>query len=181
LFKRPSSRRKSGTEEIDVNLVPILDTMVTLIGFLLFTTSFLSLVSIESLLPQASPDEVEEKIKEKPLQLTLTVRPKEIEIWSPFGKIPSKTISNTPDGTFDTKNIHDFLVEVKKQFPKEINIVLVPTSSTEYDRLILLMDSLRTMEPSDPPIYVKNEKTGLDEPIKSLFPKIVFGNLLGES
>jgi hypothetical protein len=43
------------------------------------------------------------------------------------------------------------------------------------------MDSVRTLEATDPPIYTKNEKTGNDEPMKSLFPKIIFGNLLGDS
>ena len=87
MLKRPTSRRKSHHGPIEINLIPILDTMVTLIGFLLFTTSFLALVSIESPLPQASADDVQEQLKEKPLQLTLSMREKDIEIWSPFEKI----------------------------------------------------------------------------------------------
>jgi biopolymer transport protein ExbD len=181
VLKRPSSRRKSHQEGIELNLVPILDTMVTLIGFLLFTTSFLAIASIESPLPQSSPVEVQEEQKEKPLQLTLTVKEKEAELWSPFGKIPSKVIPHQSQDQPDTKSIHEALIEVKKQFPLESTIVIVPTSATLYDQLISLMDSFRTLEPTDPQIYSKNEKTGIDAPVKELFPKIVFGNLLGDN
>lgn len=181
MLKRPSSRRNSHQEPIELNLVPILDTMVTLIGFLLFTTSFLALVSIESQLPQSSAEEVKEKIQEKPLQLTLTMRDKDIEIWSPFSKIPPQAILYNKDGQPDTKAIHDALVEIKKKFPKETSAVIVPKTGTNYDTLISLMDSIRTIEKADSPIYLKNEKTGNDEPVKTLFPKIVFGNLLGDT
>lgn len=180
MFKRPTSRRKSHSESMELPLVPILDTMVTIIGFLLFTTSFLALVSIESPLPQSSPDEVKDEIKEKPLQLTLTLREKDVEIWSPFKKIEPKAIPNAADGGIDAKAVHEALVDIKKKFPHESSIVLVPQKDTFYDGLIVLMDAVRTIEKTDPPIYFKNEKTGLDEPAKILFPKIIFGNLLEE-
>ena len=180
MLKRPTSRRNSHQGGIELNLVPILDTMVTLIGFLLFTTSFLALVSIESPLPQASPDEVQEQLKEKPLQLTLTMREKDVEIWSPFGKIQPHAVLNGSTGQPDAKAIHDALLEIKKKFPKETSVVIVPTKVAPYDSLISLMDAARTMETTDAPIYLKNDKTGVDEPLKLLFPKIIFGNLLEE-
>lgn len=181
MLNRPSSRRKSKHDGIELNLVPILDTMVTLIGFLLFTTSFISIVSIESPIPQASPQEVQKKFTEKPLQLTLTIREQDVQVWSPFSKIEPKFIPNTPKGQVDVKAIHEALIDIKKQFPEESSIVVIPRVETLYDQLIALMDSMRSLDPSDPPIYSKNEKTGLDEPSKSLFPKVIFGNLLGDS
>lgn len=183
MLKRPSARRKSHQESAELPLVPILDTMVTLIGFLLFTTSFIGIVSIESPLPQASPEEVQSQIenKEKPLQLTLSMREKDIEIWSPFQKIEPRVVVNTPTGDPDTQAIHAALLEIKKLFPKEVSVVLVPTQNTPYDRLVSLMDSVRVLEPTDPPLYLKNETTGLDETLKTLFPKVIFGNLLEEN
>lgn len=181
MFKRPSSRRKSHHGPPEINLIPILDTMVTLIGFLLFTTSFLSIVAIESPLPQSSEASVADQIKEKPLQLTLTLREKDVEVWSPFAKIETKKIPHSQPGQPDTKAIHEALIEVKKKFPDEQTAVIVPEKDTTYDTLIGVMDVVRTLEASDPPIYLKNQKTGLDEPLKNLFPKVIFGNLLGES
>jgi biopolymer transport protein ExbD len=180
VLNRPSARRKSGHEGIELNLVPILDTMVTLIGFLLFTTSFLAIVSIESPLPTASTEEVQQQLKEKPLQLTVTLRAADIQVWSPFQKITTKVIPNVTGG-IDLKSLHETMLEVKKQFPAENKVVLVPTATTAYEQLVTVMDSVRTIEPTDAPIYLKNEKTGVDEQLKTLFPQVVFGNLLGET
>lgn len=181
MLKRPSSRRKGTTEQINLNLVPILDTMVTLIAFLLFTTSFLSIVTIESPFPQASAQDVEQKLKEKPLQLTLTLRENEAEIWSPFEKIQPRRIPNPIPGQPDIKGVHDALIDIKKLFPNESKIVLVPVAGINYDVLVSVMDSVRAIEATDPPVFFKNAETGADEVAKKLFPEVIFGNLLGDS
>jgi biopolymer transport protein ExbD len=181
VLKRPSARRKSPRKQIELNLVPILDTMVTLIAFLLFTMSFLSLVTIESPAPIVSADSVKEKIKELPLQLTLTLRETEVEIWSPFDRIKAQKIPNLEDGKTDTRAIHEALLNIKGQFTHEKTIIFAPDSSISYDVLIATMDAVRMIEKTDPPIYVKNPVTGVDEPLKSLFPEVIFGNILGDS
>jgi biopolymer transport protein TolR len=181
VLKRPTSRRKGNAEGVTLNLVPILDTMVTLIGFLLYTTAFLSLVSVESPFPTTSSQEVQEKLKEKPLQLTVTLRDDEAEIWSPFNKIKSRTIPNIAAGQPDLAKIHTELLDVKKTFPNETKVVVVPTGGMPYDTLIAVMDNLRGIEPTDPPLFFKNVATGIDEPVKTLFPEVIFGNLLGDT
>jgi biopolymer transport protein ExbD len=177
----PSSRRKGGSDLITLNLVPILDAMVTLIGFLLFTTSFLVITSIETPMPQASSTQNEEQLKEKPLQLTVSVRNNETEIWSPFEKIQKKIVPNLSTGQPDLKSIHESLLEIKKQFPSENKIVLVPYAGATYDILVALMDTARLFDTTDPAIFAKNPKTQIDEKAKLLFPEVVFGNLLGDA
>lgn len=180
MFKRPSSRRKSNQDGITLNLVPILDAMVTLIGFMLFTTSFLGIVSVESPFPVASIADVQKRVEERPLQLTLSLHEKNTEIWSPFDRIKSQTIPHLEDQTPDYPKIHEALLEIKQQFLKESKIILVPMAGTNYDTLVSLMDSVRVLEPTDPALFIKNETSGIDEPVKSLFPEVVFGNLLGD-
>lgn len=181
MLKRPSSRRKSSHDQIALNLVPILDTMVTLIGFLLFTMSFLALVHIETPVPQASAPETEKKLKEKPLQLTVTLRDTELEVWSPFDRIPSKKLPNLADGKLDIPGLHATLIDVKKKFPTDNRTIVVPYGKASYEKLIAVMDATRLLEPTDPPFYQKNEKTGVNEAVKTLFPEVIFGNLLGDN
>jgi biopolymer transport protein ExbD len=181
VLKRPTSRRKSKPEGITLNLVPVLDAMVTLIAFLLFTMSFLTIVSIESPFPTASPKDVEQKLKEKPLQLTISLNAKDTEIWSPFERIQSKKVPNTPEGQPDVKAIHEVLLGVKQQFPRETQVVMAPYPGITYDMLVSIMDSTRNIDKTDPPIFVKNQTSGNDEPLKALFPDIMFGNLLGDT
>jgi biopolymer transport protein ExbD len=180
VLKRPTSRRKGEAKQIELNLVPVLDTLVTLISFLLFTMSFLNVVGIESQAPIASSEETQAKLKEKPLQLTLSLRENECEIWSPFEKIAPRKVPNLGTLQPDLKAIHEALLDVKKQFPGETHVVLVPEASVNYDTLIAVMDAARGMDPTDAPIFAKNPKTGIDEQTKLLFPDVVFGNLLGE-
>ena len=154
---------------------------MTLIAFLLFTMSFLNVVTIESPVPQVSSEDVQQKLKEKPLQLTVTLRDNDIEVWSPFEKIPPKKILHTLPGQPDLKTLHEILIDVKKQFPEETKVVLVPSASLNYDTLVATMDSMRLLEATDTPIYAANPKTGINEQTKTLFPEVVFGNLLGDN
>jgi biopolymer transport protein ExbD len=163
---------------VSLNLVPIIDTMVTLIGFMLFTTSFLVIVGIESPAPIVSTKDVEQKLKQKPLQLTVSIREKDSEIWSPFDRIPAKVIPNVSDGLPDIKAIHEALLDVKNKFPEENTAIIVPSGGITYDVLVSVMDSVRGVDPTDPPMFHKNATTGIDEPLKILFPNVVFGNLL---
>ncbi len=181
MLKRPSSRRRSSTAIVQINLIPMLDALVTLIGFLLFTLSYLALVHVETLMPQVSSEQLEQQLKEKPLQLTVSLREGDVQVWSPFEKFATKVIPNTSEGLPDVQAVHRAIVEVKQQFPKETKVVLAPYGGASYDVLVSLMDSVRVVEPTDPPLFIKNEKTGNDEPIKMLFPEVVFGNLLGDS
>ncbi len=181
MFKRPSSRRKSQSEGVNLNLVPILDAMVTLISFLLFTMSFLTFVHVESPFPMVDATTQPEQIKEKPLQLTVSLGDQHTRIWSPFEKFPAKSVPNLPDGLPDMKVIHETLIQVKMQFPNERKVVIAPTAGTSYDVLVSLMDTIRLIEKTDPVISAKNKDTGVDETVKLLFPEVVFGNLLGDS
>lgn len=164
-----------------MNLIPIMDTMVTLIAFLLSTMAFLSIVSIESPFPESSPEQVAQKLTERPIQLTVSVNEKETEIWSPFEKFATKTIPHAPDGLPDILAIHAALFSVKQQFPSENRVIFAPFAGTSYDTLIALMDSFRVIEKTDPPLFIKNLKTQMDEPAKNLFPEVIFGNLLGDN
>lgn len=181
MFKRPSSRRKTQSSEVTLNLVPMLDALVTLVSFLLYTMTFFAFVSVESPAPVTSSADLADKLKEKPLQLTVSIRPEEIEIWSPFQKIKAVTIANNPDGQPNLVGLHERLLEIKKQFPAETKVVLAPYTRASYDVLVAVMDAARVLEKTDAPIFAKNAATGTDEPVRALFPDVIFGNLLGDS
>ncbi|MGE0615315.1 MAG: biopolymer transporter ExbD [Bacteriovoracia bacterium] len=181
MFKRPTSRRKTKKGPVTLNLVPMLDALITLIAFLLYTMSFLVLVSIESPVPFASTKSVEEKLREKPLQLTLSIMANEVQIWSPFDRIPVKTIPNQGGGQPNYNEIHNSLVGVKQQFPHENQIVFVPQPGSNYDILVQLMDISRLLDAGDPPIFLKGKDGHPDQPVTKLFDKIIFGNLLGDN
>lgn len=179
MLKRPSSRRHSAPQEIQINLVPMLDALVTMIAFLMYTMAFMSLAMLESPLPVVSSEENAIQLKEKPLQLTLSIGPKDVMLWSPFDLIPQITIPNQADGRIDTLKIHEKVVELKQKFPTESKIILVPQSNTSYESIVSVIDSVKHLEKTDPLISTANPATGVQEQVKELFHETVFGNLLG--
>ena len=178
-FKSPSSRRRTHPAEISINLVPMLDALVTLIAFLMYTMAFLNLTMVESPLPMVSNEENLHQLKERPLQLTLTIRDNEVEIWSPFELIPPVKIANITEKNPDLLKIHETLIGVKQKFPTENKLVLVPNGGTSYDAIVAILDAARVLEKTDPPIVAKNPQTQVDETVKTLFGEVIFGNLLG--
>lgn len=164
-----------------VNLVPMLDALITMIAFLLYTMTMLALVTIESPAPVSSTAENEKQLKTRPLQLTLTLSTDYAELWSPFELIQPKKLAYTPDGQPDVNLIHQAIVEVKQKFQTETKLVLVPHNGITYDTIVAVMDAVRKAEPTDPSLFRKNPQTGTDEPVTDLFPEIIFGNLLGDT
>src|SRR5690606_19957290 len=105
---------------------------------------------------------------------------KSVELWSPFNKFPARTIPNTPEGTPDVAAIHTAAMEIKSRFPDENQVVIAPYAGLSYDPLISVMDAVRAVEDTDPPLFRENKETGIQEEVKLLFNEIVFGNLLGD-
>ena len=179
MLKRPSSRRRTSHAEVQLNLVPMLDALVTMIAFLMYTMAFLSLTMIESPLPMVSSEQNQAKLKEKPLQLTLTINDKDILLWSPFDLIPQQHIANRDDGSVDVLKLHEAVIAIKQKFPAENNLILVPKASTSYDTIVAVLDSARNIEKTDPVISIENPTTHIQEQAKVIFSDVIFGNLLG--
>lgn len=183
MFKSPTSRRKSAPEPVNPNLIPMLDALVTLVAFLLFSSAFLSIVVIDSPAPLIAPAEEQvEQMKEKPLQLTAFIKPETIVIsdWSGSREnhsIPSVTDPKTGEKRYDFEKFHQILLAIKGRHPQETKIVLKPDGGVAYDVLISLMDAARAYEKSDPPMFKKNAQ-GVDEPETKLFPEVIFGNIM---
>ena len=183
MLSRPSSRRRSEHQEINVNLVPMLDALVTLVAFLLLSMAFVSIAMIDTPAPLLAPAEAQvEKIKEKPLQLTAFIQEKQIIIsdWSGSRlnhKILSITDSKTGELRYDYEKLHQLLLNIKSKYPKESKLILKPDSGVSYEALVGIMDAARFFEKTDPPLYKKNAQ-GVDEPEKFLFSEVIFGNIM---
>ena len=171
MLKRPSTRRKSHQNEISLNLVPILDSLVALIAFLLFTMAFMVFVAIDSPFPEIKPEALLQPLLQKPLQLTITLKDSETEIWSPFDRFPAVVVPNR-NAMPDYEAIHAALLQVKQKFPTDRQAVIVPNDKTSYETIIAVVDTARLIRKTDPGI------SGVEG--TALFSDIVFGNLISE-
>ena len=74
---------------------------------------------------------------------------------------------NTPDGKPNITELHQTIIEVKRKFPNESKVVIVPNAGSTYDTIIAVMDASRTLEATDTPLFMQNAKTGVNEQIKA--------------
>lgn len=140
----------------EVNLVPIMNLVTILIPFLLMSVQFISLAVIDSTLPAIGPPSAQTENTEKPLNLSVMITDAGYTIAGSSAVIPKAgegagagpTVPCTEAGcprpeAYDTKELRRILNDVKDEFPREENVILVPESRVPYEVLVITMDATR--------------------------------------
>lgn len=174
-YRVPTSRRKK-KEEAKLNLIPILDAVFIFIFFLLMSAQFIKIYEVASNVPIVS-NEPPPKNQKKPLALTLKIDSRGFLLSKGVPSRTIKRIGKTPEGTFDLIALHEYLIDVKKQYTTDKDIIFEPIIDLTYKEIVDIMDAVRMLKKTDETIYSK-DKEGLDVQVKELFSKIVFGNLM---
>jgi biopolymer transport protein ExbD len=145
----------------DLNMVPMIDVMVILVFFLLFTAVFSKTNILELNLP--APNSIP---PDQPLgfQLEVVVRHGLIEVADQSTGI-LKSLPNTAEG-YDLVGLSEFLQRVKVKFPDLQNANLLLERDISYDNLIQVMDTMRTFDVPDSKTFDKAE----------LFPDVSIGD-----
>jgi biopolymer transport protein ExbD len=195
MYRIPSSRKKKAKPQ-HLNLVPILDSFLTLMFFLLLSGTVMHYYKISSDVPIISTQSPP-PTQHLPLNLTLQVRKESIAIFTGLPSAPYKTIPNIPrlipskvskgvqpasvtSSVELSPTVHDLealrvqLLELKKQTPSEHMLLLeVMDDEIAYEDIVKIMDIARQLRPTDAPIMNENKKE------ISLFEEIIFTNLKG--
>lgn len=174
-YKTPT-RRKAKRKQERINLIPILDAVFIFIFFLLMSTQFIKVFEIGSDIPilSSSPPPKNQK---KPLALTLTIQGSGFVVSQGVPSRVVKKIGKLTNGKYDLNTLHDYLITVKRRHINEESIILEPIIDLKYEEIIKIMDSVRMLKNTDDSFYRK-DKDGIDVKIKTLFSKIIFGNLM---
>jgi biopolymer transport protein ExbD len=145
----------------DLNIVPMIDMMVILVFFLLFTAVFSNTNILELNLPAPNSSVPE---LPKGLNLEVIVRQNVIEV-ADRGTGVLKTVPKK-DGEYDYPALSDFLQQVKAKYPDTTaaNVLLEP--NIQYDVLVQTMDTTR--------VWLNRAGTGLQK--VNLFPDISVGD-----
>ncbi len=174
-YRKPTNRHKKKKDQ-ELNLVPILDAVFILIFFLLMSAQFVKIYEIGSDVPIVSNSEPP-KNKKKPLALTVSITKRGFSLFTGVPSRRIRTISKTQDGQYDLPKLHDYLVSIKKRNLSEETIVLEPIVDLTYEEIVKIMDEIRILKKTDDALFRK-DKDGLDIQLKTLFSKIMFGNLM---
>lgn len=137
-----SRRSKALNETVELNITAFLNLMVILVPFLLITAVFSRMTVLELTLPPLnSAENPEQKID---LQLQMVIYPDALEVRDAnLGQL--KRIATDSD-EIDWAPVSKVLLELKQRFPEETAISLLLDREVSYNRLIEVMDHVRSTE-----------------------------------
>jgi biopolymer transport protein ExbD len=138
--RRNHSRYHSGRD--DLNIVPMIDMMVILVFFLIFTAVFSKTNILQLNLPSAAQAAVPEL--PKGLKLEVIVHPGDIVI-NDRNSGPLKVLANVPAG-YDLEGLSLFMRNVKSQFPDMTDASVLLSPDIPYDTLVQIMDTVRVYQ-----------------------------------
>ena len=128
----------------DLNIVPMIDMMVILVFFLIFTAVFSKTTILELNLP--APNSSVPDLPEG-LQLEVIVRQDRIDVTDRRTGI-LKSLPNV--GTdYDLKGLSEYLKAVKSKFPDKLDSSVLLAPDIPYDTLVQVMDTVRVWEVDD--------------------------------
>ncbi|MDP9065065.1 MAG: biopolymer transporter ExbD [Pseudomonadota bacterium] len=139
LVRRNHARYHHGRD--DLNIVPMIDMMVILVFFLIFTAVFSKTNILQMNLPAGNAVPLD---LPKSLKLEIIVRPDEIVV-NDRNSGPLKTLPNTAKG-LDLDALSEFMRRVKSQFPQMTEATVLPSPATSYDTLVQVMDTVRVYQ-----------------------------------
>jgi len=127
----------------EINVVPMIDMMIILVFFLIFTAVFTKTNILELNLPGA--DSAVPDLPEG-LNLEVIVRKDRIEV-SDRGTGILKSVA-AKDGRYDLIGLQDFLKLVKTKYPDKTEATILLEQDIAYDTLVQVMDTVRVFSVS---------------------------------
>ncbi len=139
LVRRNHARYHQGRD--DLNIVPMIDMMVILVFFLIFTAVFSKTNILQLNLPSSAQVPVD---LPKDLQLEVIVRPDDLVV-NDANTGPLRTFARTATG-YDYNGLSEFIRAVKAKFPQKLDAKILLGPDIPYDVLVHVMDTLRVYE-----------------------------------
>jgi len=139
LVRRNHARYHRGRD--DLNIVPMIDMMVILVFFLIFTAVFSKTNILQLNLPATATTPVE---LPKDLKLEIIIHADELVV-NDRNSGPLKTIANTANG-YDLDKLSEFMRQIKSQFPQMTDATILPGPAVPYDTLVQVMDTVRVYQ-----------------------------------
>jgi biopolymer transport protein ExbD len=119
----------------------MIDMMVILVFFLIFTAVFSKTNILQLNLPASNTAPVE---LPKGLKLEVIVRDNDIVV-NDRNSGPLKTLANTANG-YDLDSLSEFMRRVKSQFPQMTDATILLAPAITYDTLVQVMDTVRVYQ-----------------------------------
>ncbi|MGC3980711.1 MAG: biopolymer transporter ExbD [Steroidobacteraceae bacterium] len=160
VFGRVKRNHQRARGNHDLNVVPMIDMMIILVFFLIFSAVFTRTSILELNFPTAQT-----AIPDLPqgLQLEVVVRKTSIEV-SDRNTGLLKSLPNLANG-YDIAGLSEYLMLVKSKYQDKQDASILLEPEIPYDTLVQVMDSVRVYVPKDK--YINQAE---------LFPEVSVGD-----
>lgn len=166
--------------EFDLDLAPLLAVMVKLVPVLLISSAFVQVMVIETDLPQAVKQAVQEN-KDQPkasVQLEINSKSGIKVIVAKNGQQKVDQIPMKEQKEFDFQSLHKFLQKIKTENPDVFRIELAPDSAVAYKDIVKIMDEARKSRDRDVRFPIFDKKENKQTTTEYMFPDVVFANMM---
>lgn len=168
------------SHEFELDLAPLLAVMVKLVPVLLISSAFVSLMVIETDLPQAVKQAIVEN-QENPkatIQVEISNKSGFKLIIAKGGKQTAETIPTLGEGQFDLPRLHAALVKLKTENPEVFRLELAPEASVPYKDIVKVMDEARKARDSKIKFQLFDKKENKQVTTDYMFPDVYFANMM---
>jgi len=180
-MKRSFSQRVEDST-FELNLAPMLDIIVSIVPMLLMSVAFVHLMVIETPVPQVVEKAIaaaNEKNKDQ-VQILLRVSKTDGFLYTVTDKSGSRDIKVPNKGTdLDLDGLQKETLALKKSYPDVFRLELNPEESVPLDKIVQVMDKIRTTGSNDVKVTFTDVETGKPIETNLVFPDVVFGNVNG--
>ena len=154
---------KRKTKEEDIDVTPLLNVMVVLIAFLIFSAVFSRINIQEIVLPTQGGGGAAQDVQ--PIVIEVIVRQNVLEVSDGNSIIVSLPKQN---GKYDTQTLSEYLWQFKQVYTEkqDVNILLEP--DIEYESMIQVMDAVKIA-------VIKQEGEAEGQQVV-LFPQVSLGD-----
>lgn len=154
---------KNRSEQVELDITTFLNLMVVLIPFLLVTAVFSRITIQELNLPSAAGGQQ----SDKPV-VTIEVIVRKDKLQLSDGKRITNTIAMNDQDKYDIKKLSKLLLELKGQYEKKEDAIILVEPDIEYEDVIHIMDAVKVAEVTQP---------GVEEVQRVvLFPQLSLGD-----
>jgi len=185
-------KRKSGDLDIEIDMVPVMNMFLVLIPFLLMSSSFLQIKSINTSVAVKSTQAAVEDDKKSDIKLTavvelaknaikLSVTSEELteKQLIAFDQVMPKV--NATD--YPLSQLSQALIQLKAQYPKSDTLILIPDAKVKYYTIIKAMDAARQYELPVEETASEDLQNSTGRKMKpkpsQLFPNVVLSSKVG--
>lgn len=170
----------SSSHEFDLDLAPLLSVMVKLVPVLLLSSAFVQVMMIETDLPQAVKEAIQQQEVKPTANIQVAISAKKgMTVIIRKGEQQSELeVPLKSDGAYDMVTLHKTLQKVKTENPEVFKIEFAPEADVPYKDVVRMMDAARRSQDKEVRFPVFDTTQQKQVTTDYMFPDVVFANMM---